>query len=89
MYGKGSSHVIAKLRGTYIPPVDAAAPVSTDLQKSIFGGPPGALPARPATDANGEAHGVKRAREEESDDEEAPMDEDSDVPMEASSDEED
>ena len=31
--------------------------------------------------------GVKRAREEESDDEEAPMEEDSDAPMEASSDE--
>ncbi|KAJ5468660.1 U1 small nuclear ribonucleoprotein A [Penicillium sp. IBT 31633x] len=89
VYGKGSSHVIAKLRGTYIAPVDAGpAPVSTDLQKSIFGGPPGALPARPTTDATGEGQGVKRPREEESD-EEAPMDEDSDVPMEASSDEED
>jgi hypothetical protein len=37
---------------------------------------------------NGENQGVKRAREEESDEGEAPMDEDSDVPMEASSDEE-
>lgn len=31
--------------------------------------------------------GVKRPREDESDEEEAPMDEESDVPMEASSDE--
>lgn len=89
VYAKGSSNVISKLRGTYVAPVEAApAPVSTDLQKSIFGGPPGALPARPTTEANGEAHGLKRPREEESDNEETPMDEDSDVPMEASSDEE-
>ncbi|KAJ5130154.1 U1 small nuclear ribonucleoprotein A [Penicillium bovifimosum] len=87
VYAKGSSHVIAKLRGTYVAPVDAGpAPVSTDLQKSIFSGPPGALPARPAADTGAEGHGVKRTREES--DEEAPMDEDSDVPMEASSDEE-
>lgn len=79
--------MIAKLRGTYIAPKDAApAPVSTDLQKSIFSGPPGALPARPPANT-AEGHGVKRAREEESDDEGAPMEEDSDVPMEASSDE--
>ncbi|KAK0516514.1 hypothetical protein JMJ35_001117 [Cladonia borealis] len=36
-----------------------------------------------------EPKGVKRAREEESDDEGAPMEEDSDAPMEASSDEDD
>lgn len=63
---------------------------SSDLQKSIFSGPPGsaALPPKPAGGVNGEAaQGVKRQREEESDEEEAPMDEDSDVPMEASSDE--
>ncbi|KAJ5406954.1 hypothetical protein N7465_008238 [Penicillium sp. CMV-2018d] len=89
VYAKGSSNVISKLRGTYVAPVEAApAPVTTDLQKSIFGAPPGALPPRPTTDVNGEAHGLKRPREEESDNEEAPMDEDSDVPMEASSDEE-
>ncbi|CAI7633628.1 unnamed protein product [Penicillium bialowiezense] len=87
VYGKGQSTVIAKLRGTYVAPKDAApAPVSSDLQKSIFSGPPGTLPARPPTEA-GEGQGVKRAREDESDDEGAPMDEDSDVPMEASSDE--
>ncbi|KAJ5961066.1 uncharacterized protein N7479_008216 [Penicillium vulpinum] len=89
VYAKGSSNIISQLRGTYVAPVDAApAPVSTDLQKSIFGAPPGALPARPTTNVNGESHGLKRPREEESDNEEAPMDEDSDVPMEASSDEE-
>ncbi len=36
-----------------------------------------------------ESKGVKRAREDESDDEGAPMEEDSDAPMEASSDEDD
>ncbi|KAJ5309143.1 hypothetical protein PENANT_c014G02240 [Penicillium antarcticum] len=86
VYAKGPSHVIAKLRGTFVGVNTAPAPVSTDLQKSIFSGPPGALPQRPPTDANVEGQGVKRAREEESD-EDAPMDEDSDVPMDASSDE--
>ncbi|PLN84233.1 RNA binding domain protein [Aspergillus taichungensis] len=94
VYAKGSSNVIAKLRGTYSAPsaVAIAGNVSTDLQKSIFSGPPGstALPPKPAGDVNGDAqalHGVKRPREDESDEEEAPMDEESDVPMEASSDE--
>jgi hypothetical protein len=94
VYAKGTSDVIARLRGTYNVPTSAAQPAgpSTDLQKSIFSGPPGstALPPKPAGQVNGEAHaahGTKRPREEESDEEEAPMDEDSDVPMEASSDE--
>ncbi|OJJ47439.1 hypothetical protein ASPZODRAFT_150945 [Penicilliopsis zonata CBS 506.65] len=92
VYAKGASDVIAKLRGTYsagIPGVTSAAAVSTDLQKSIFQGPPGAaaLPVKPTQAPNGEPHGTKRPRTEESDEEEAPMDEDSDVPMEASSDE--
>lgn len=60
--------------------------MSTDLQKSIFSGPPGTVPAKP-TNVNGEGQGLKRPREEESDAEDAPMEEDSDVPMEASSDE--
>lgn len=56
---------------------NAPTGLSTDLQKSIFGAPPSAATA-----------GVKRPREEESDEGEAPMDEDeSDVSMEASSDE--
>lgn len=82
--------MLAKLRGTYNVSATSAGPsiVSTDLQKSIFSGPPGAIPTRPAaTEVNGDAHGVKRAREEESDEGEAPMEEDSDVSMEASSDE--
>lgn len=82
--------MISRLRGTYIAPAVGAGPggVSTDLQKSIFSGPPGALPPRPVPEVNGEQrHGVKRPREEESDEGEAPMEEDSDVPMEASSDE--
>jgi U2 small nuclear ribonucleoprotein B'' len=89
VYAKGASNVIAKLRGTYVAPAAGAGPsgVSTDLQKSIFSGPPGTVPVQPATEVNGESHGVKRPREEESDEGEAPMEEDSDVPMEASSDE--
>ncbi|KAJ5408293.1 hypothetical protein N7509_002176 [Penicillium cosmopolitanum] len=86
VYAKGTSDVLAKLRGTYVAPATEQPVVSSDLQKSIFSGPPGAIPARPAN-VNGENQGVKRAREEESDEGEAPMDEDSDVPMEASSDE--
>ncbi|OKL64336.1 hypothetical protein UA08_00022 [Talaromyces atroroseus] len=78
-YAKGSSDVIAKLRGTYMATSAAAnapAGLSTDLQKSIFGAPPSTTV------------GIKRPREEESDEGEAPMDEDeSDVSMEASSDE--
>ncbi|KAE8376840.1 RNA-binding domain-containing protein [Aspergillus bertholletiae] len=92
-YAKGASDVIARLRGAYNMPT-IAVPVggsSTDLQKSIFGGPPGsaALPSRTTGETNGEgtSQGVKRPREEESDEGEAPMDEESDVPMEDSSDE--
>jgi U2 small nuclear ribonucleoprotein B'' len=93
--------VIAKLRGTYnVPSAAATAGVSmsTELQKSIFGAPPSAAaaatavpPAEGVNGTRGEAQGhqgVKRLREEESDEGEAPMDEEeSDVPMEASSDE--
>ncbi|PCG98530.1 U1 small nuclear ribonucleoprotein A/U2 small nuclear ribonucleoprotein B'' [Penicillium occitanis (nom. inval.)] len=79
VYAKGSSHVIAKLRGTYMATAAAPAGVSTDLQKSIFGAPPSAATAATV--------GIKRPREEESDESEAPMDEESDVSMEASSDE--
>ncbi|KAA8652265.1 hypothetical protein EYZ11_004578 [Aspergillus tanneri] len=95
VYAKGSSDIISRLRGTYsLVPTGATQTVvaSTDLQKTIFSGPPGSavLPPRPAGETNGEpqaTHGVKRARDEESEEGEAPMDEDSDVPMEASSDE--
>ncbi|KAL1965608.1 hypothetical protein VTN77DRAFT_5285 [Rasamsonia byssochlamydoides] len=96
-YAKGSSDIIAKLRGTYNVPTTAptaGAGLSTDLQKSIFGAPPSAAATtgKPSEGAEagkeGEPKGVKRPREEESDEEEAPMDEEeSDVPMEASSDE--
>ncbi|KAL1972413.1 hypothetical protein VTN31DRAFT_6827 [Thermomyces dupontii] len=93
-YAKGSSHIIAKLRGTYVPPTaPAEQSQSTDLQKSIFSGPPSSAPVetKPGEKA-AEAqapHGVKRPREDDSDAEEAPMEEgeESDVPMEASSDE--
>ncbi|RAH83399.1 RNA binding domain protein [Aspergillus japonicus CBS 114.51] len=96
MYAKGTSDVIARLRGTYSLSATTsggqAVAASTELQKSIFSGPPGSatLPPKHTGEVNGEAptaHGVKRPREEESDEEDAPMDEDSDVSMEASSDE--
>lgn len=76
---------------------------ATQLQQSIFGAPPSSLPAPVPAAATGTtgtvengkmdvdgaegSKGVKRGREEESDEEGAPMDEDSDAPMEASSDE--
>ena len=76
---------------------------TTELQQSIFGAPPSALPApvpsapsakvteasvdKGEMEVDGEEDGpkgVKRVREDESDDEEAPMEEDSDAPMDAS-----
>lgn len=77
---------------TAVPEVSNA----TELQKSIFNAPPGSVPSKPtdataAKDGHEQPHGVKRAREdeEENDDGEAPMEEgeDSDAPMEDSSDE--
>ena len=86
------------------PPENLVA--STALQQSIFSAPPIASQAAPAastavlntatTMVNGNTsesegpQGVKRGRNDESDDEDAPMEEgDSDAPMEASSDDED
>lgn len=76
---------------------------TTELQQSIFNAPPSALaslPAKvPSTAPKGDSEpksadgveggpqGLKRRRDDESDDEGAPMEEDdSDAPMEASSD---
>lgn len=98
VYGKGQSHIIAKLRGTFeMPSVATEATTATDLQKSIFNAPPGSVPSKPVEipqnkPSESEApHGTKRPRDEEEEDEqgEASMeeDEDSDAPMEASSDE--
>lgn len=99
VYGKGQSHVIAKLRGTFeMPSTASEAAATTDLQRSIFNAPPGSVPSKPveSTDSNltvpEKSHGTKRPREEEEEGNEegvAPMEEDeeSDAPMEASSDE--
>ncbi|KAL9127006.1 MAG: hypothetical protein Q9217_004041 [Psora testacea] len=101
-YAKGKSDAIAKLDGTYRMPVAAGnAATSTDLQQQIFGAPPSGLPApvkaQQPVGTNGgmeldkkeeESKGVKRGREEESD-EEVAMDEDSDAPMEEGSDDDD
>lgn len=87
-----------------MPTVSSTQPAITELQQSIFNAPPSSAPAGvppplslsklSETQANGgdadreEPHGTKRSRDEESDDEGAPMEEDdSDAPMEASSDE--
>ena len=88
--------------GTYRPPnADTNAVTTTDLQQQIFGAPGSKASApiapHPPVHANGkmdvdareeDAKGVKRGREEESDQEVA-MDEDSDAPMEEGSDEDD
>ena len=102
-YAKGKSDTIAKLDGTYKLPVAAGSEVtSTAIQHSIFGAPPSSLSVPPpnsladAVKPNGDLSmntadeglkGVKRGRDEDSDHGGEPMEEDSDVPMEASSDE--
>jgi U2 small nuclear ribonucleoprotein B'' len=98
VYGKGQSHIVPKLRGTFEMLTAAQeATAATDLQKSIFNAPPGTVPSKPVETAETKPqqpiapHGTKRPREdeEENDEGEAPMEEDeeSDAPMEASSDE--
>lgn len=96
-YAKGKSDTIAKLDGTYrLPSTATTAPVSTGLQQQVFGGPPSSLPppslpAKPVsvTDKTEEsAQGVKRGREEDSE-EDVAMEEDSDVSMEEGSDDDD
>ncbi|KAK5683796.1 hypothetical protein LTS12_029133, partial [Elasticomyces elasticus] len=55
-YAKGTSDVLARLRGTYnlaaIGPSAVPGAAFTDLQKSIFSNPPGAVPAAPAGGVN-------------------------------------
>lgn len=97
-YAKNKSNTIAKLDGTYRPPTtDTNAVTTTDLQQQIFAAPGSKVSAPTPVHANGkmdidareeDAKGVKRGREEESDQEVA-MDEDSDAPMEEGSDEDD
>ena len=83
-----------------MPSAAANTTTSTDLQQHIFGAPPSSfsapVKAPGVTTKNGsmevagkeEAKGVKRGRDEESD-EEVAMDEDSDAPMEEGSDDDD
>lgn len=79
-YAKGKSDTIAKLDGTFKIPtkeveIDSAM---TDLQRSVFGGaPPVSMPKQPPVATSEAAKGVKRGREEEeSEQEDAPMEED-------------
>ncbi|KAL9616914.1 MAG: hypothetical protein Q9160_008262 [Pyrenula sp. 1 TL-2023] len=99
VYAKGQSNIINKLRGTFETP--ATVSEATELQRSIFNAPPpSSLPkplpvpiangVKPDDAASPGPQGIKRPREEESEEEGgAPMEEDdeSDAPMEASSDE--
>lgn len=91
-YGKGTSNIIHKLRGTFEPPTTQAPTTeTTDLQKSIFNAPPSNMPAKPVSNGNaatqdGAPHGVKRTREEveeeeEEDDDDVEMEVDDDAPM--------
>ena len=69
------------------PPSSLPAPVAPALSAKVME----ASIDKGKLDVNGEEDGrkgIKRAREDESDDEGAPMEEDSDAPMEASEDEE-
>ncbi|RMZ82808.1 hypothetical protein DV737_g1881, partial [Chaetothyriales sp. CBS 132003] len=83
VYGRGTSNIIPKLRGTFEAPV-ATPPVSeqTALQQSIFNAPPGTVPPKPV------GNGVSTADEKvtigqsdasmEEDEDDAAMEEDSD-----------
>jgi U2 small nuclear ribonucleoprotein B'' len=92
VYGRGQSSVIPRLRGTFEAPSATAESPATDLQKSIFNGPPQNIPSKPVENgAKPDAaipptsQGLKRPREDEDDDEQsdAPMEEDEDdAPME-------
>ncbi|OCL11579.1 RNA-binding domain-containing protein [Glonium stellatum] len=85
-YAKSKSDTISKLDGTFkLPTTETATGMAaTELQKSVFGGAlPGSVPAaslstKDADMSEGEksAQGVKRRREEESDQEDASMEED-------------
>lgn len=86
-YGKGKSDIIARLDGTAkMPEVKGDSGASTELQKSIFnapsmitsGQPAQALPPVPPAPAAETPQGTKRQREDESDEEGAPMEEDDD-----------
>lgn len=96
-YARGRSQVFNRLEGKYEPPSAAATSMATEVQQSVFNAPvPGSVAATmaagpaPGVTTNGTkadgAAGVKRAREEASD-EGSLMDEDDDVDMEASSEE--
>lgn len=85
-YGKGKSDIISRLDGSAkAPDIKTQVPVSTELQKSIFNAPPQAVPAPAPSATDGvaatTAQGIKRAREDDSDEGEAPMEEDDAMEM--------
>lgn len=89
VYGRGQSQIIPKLRGTFEPPTVAISSETTELQRSIFDAPPTSISSKPVENGNTSEgpHGLKRPREEEpeeeSDQDDAPMEEDEDdAPME-------
>ncbi|KAI9845699.1 MAG: hypothetical protein M1838_001562 [Thelocarpon superellum] len=98
-YAKGRSDVLAKLDGTFR--VETTQVAVTELQQSIFNAPPssnaaptlkppGSTAADPIAEGGAKSpQGLKRSRDDESDEGDAPMDEDDDgdAPMEDSSEE--
>ena len=81
-YAKGKSDTIAKLDGTYkLPTKDQPEPSTemTSVQQAVFGGGPSKSEAKPTQGQQDGQKGVKRGREEESD-EDVAMDEDEDDP---------
>ena len=73
-YAKGKSLTIAKLDGTYKYTSAAQPSASNQLQQSIFNAAPSEAAKKPPEQAEGA--GLKRSRDEDEDEEDAPMDED-------------
>ena len=91
-YAKGTSDTFAKLTGTWKGKEGAIDVGVSDVQRAVFGAPPGGgagLKAPEANDGGKSPQGVKRTREESEGEEDVPMDEDDDgdASMEDSSDE--
>lgn len=79
-YGKGTSNIIPKLRGTFEPLASATgAGDSSELQKSIFAAPPSSVPGKPTSNGLADGpHGTKRPIDEVEDEDDVAMDEDDD-----------
>ncbi|KAF2185145.1 RNA-binding domain-containing protein [Zopfia rhizophila CBS 207.26] len=86
-YAKGKSDTIAKLDGTYkLPTKDQPEPSAemTSVQQAVFGGGPSKSAAKPTQGQQDGQKGVKRGREEESDEDVAMDEDDDDAAMDVS-----